>query len=87
MGVAEVCAANLRTASFCSVCEEALMVLFNSPYEKVSAKAGTCFQGFEGEALGAYEELVDTFVQSPAFASHYFTSYFKIPSASATMAA
>jgi hypothetical protein len=72
MGAAEVCAANLRTASFRSVCEEALIALFNSPYEKVRVKAGTCFHGFEGEEVGAYEELVDAFVQSPAFASHYF---------------
>jgi hypothetical protein len=72
MSAAEVCAANLRTASFRSVCEEALIALFNSPYEKVRAKAGTCFHGFGGEELGAYEALIDTFVQSPAFASHYF---------------
>jgi hypothetical protein len=72
MGTAEVCAANLRTASFRSACEEALIALFNSSYEKVRSKAGTCFHGFEGEELGTYEELVDTFVQSPAFASHYF---------------
>jgi hypothetical protein len=68
----EVCAANLRTARFRSVCEEALIALFNSPYEKVRSKSGTCFHGFEGDELGAYENLVDTFVQSPAFASHYF---------------
>jgi hypothetical protein len=72
MGVAEVCAANLRTARFRSVCEEALIALFNSPYEKVRSKSGTCFNGFEREELGAYEDLVNTFVQSPAFASHYF---------------
>jgi hypothetical protein len=72
MGAAEVCAANLRTASFRSVCEEALIALFNSPYEKVRSRTGTCFHGFEGEELGACEGLVETFVQSPAFASHYF---------------
>jgi hypothetical protein len=72
MGAAEVCAANLRTASFRSMCEEALIALFNSPYEKVRSKAGTCFHGFKGEELGAYEEMTETFVQSPAFASHYF---------------
>jgi hypothetical protein len=72
MGAAEVCAANLRTASFRSVCEEALIALFNNPYDKVRSKAGTCFHGFESEELGAYEALINTFVQSPAFASHYF---------------
>jgi hypothetical protein len=72
MGAAEVCAANLRTASFRSICEECLITLFNSPYEKVRSKAGICFHGFGGEELSAYEELVDAFVQSPAFASHYF---------------
>jgi hypothetical protein len=72
MGAAEVCAANLRTASFRSVCEEALIALFNSPYEKVRFKAGTCFNGFESDELSAYEALIGTFVQSPAFASHYF---------------
>jgi hypothetical protein len=72
IGAAEVCAANLRTASFRSVCEESLITLFNSPDEKVRSKVGTCFHGFEGEDLGAYEELVDAFVESPACASHYF---------------
>jgi hypothetical protein len=72
MGAAEVCAANLRTASFRSVCEEALIALFNSPHEKVRSKAGTCFLGYEGEELGAYEGLLKAFVPSPAFASQYF---------------
>ena len=50
MGAAEVFAVNLRTANFRSVCEEALITLFSSPYEKVRSKAGTCFHGFvEGE--------------------------------------
>jgi hypothetical protein len=72
MGAAEVCAANFRTASFRSVCEGALIALFNSPYEKVRSKAGTCFHGFESEELSEYEALIGTFVQSPAFASHFF---------------
>jgi hypothetical protein len=49
MGAAEVFAANLRTASLCSVCEEGLITLFNSPYEKVRSKTGTCFHGFGGK--------------------------------------
>ncbi len=85
MGAAEVCAANLRTASFRSVCEEALIALFNSPYEKVRSKAGTCFHGFEGEELGAYEELVGTFVQSPAFASHYFNLIYALDQTTAKL--
>jgi hypothetical protein len=72
MGAAEVFAVNLRTASFRSVCEEALITLFNSPYEKARSKTGTCFHGFVEEELRAYEELVDAFIRSPAFASHYF---------------
>jgi hypothetical protein len=72
MGAAEVCAANLRTASFRSVCEKELIALFKSPFEKVRSKVSACFHGFEGEELGAYEGLVDAFVQSPAFASNYF---------------
>ena len=72
MGAAEVYAANLRATNFRSICEEALIALFNSPYERVRSKAGTCFHGFEGEELGSYEPLIDTFVRSPAFASHYF---------------
>src|SRR5690606_25488443 len=62
MGAAEVFAANLRTASFRSVCEVGLIALFYSPHEKVRSKAGTCFHGFEGEELGTYEELVDALV-------------------------
>jgi hypothetical protein len=85
MGAAEVCAANLRTASFRSVCEESLITLFNSPYEKVRSKAGTCFHGFEGEDLGPYEELVDAFVESPAFASHYFHSIYALDQTTARL--
>jgi hypothetical protein len=85
MGAAEVCAANLRTASFRSVCEESLITLFNSPYEKVRSKAGTCFHGFEGEELSAYEELVETFVQSPAFASHYFNLIYALDQTTAKL--
>jgi hypothetical protein len=72
MGAADVFAAHLRMASFRAVCEEALIQLFNSPYEKVRAQAGSCFHGYEGEELGAYEGLLKAFVPSPAFASQYF---------------
>jgi hypothetical protein len=85
MGAAEVYAAHLRTASFRSVCEEALIRLFNSPYEKVRAQAGTCFHGFEGEDLSTCEELVDTFVQSPAFASHYFNLIYALDQTTAKL--
>jgi hypothetical protein len=85
MGAAEVCAANLRTASFRLVCEGALIALFNSPHEKVRSKAGTCFHGFEGEELGAYEALIDTFVQSPAFASHYFNLIYSLDQTTAKL--
>jgi hypothetical protein len=85
MGAAEVCAANLRAASFRSVCEEALITMFNSLHEKVRSKAGTCFHGFEGEELGAYEALIDTFVQSPAFASHYFNLIYSLDQTTAKL--
>jgi hypothetical protein len=85
MGAAEVCAANLRTASFRSVCEETLIALFNSPYEKVRSKAGTCFRGFEGEELSAYEELVEAFVQSPSFASDYFSLIYALDQTTAKL--
>jgi hypothetical protein len=66
MGAAEVFAAHLRMASFRAVCEEALIQLINSPYEKVCAQAGSCFHGYEREELGAYEGLLKAFVPSLA---------------------
>jgi hypothetical protein len=85
IGAAEVYAANLRATNFRSVCEEALIALFNSPYEKVRSKAGTCFHGFEGEELGAYEALIETFVQSPAFVSHYFNLIYALDQTTAKL--
>jgi hypothetical protein len=72
MGAAEVFAVNLHMANVRSVCEEGLKTLFNSPYEKVRSKTGTCFQGFTGDELGACVGLIEAFVRSPAFANHCF---------------
>ena len=68
-----------------SICEESLITLFNSPYEKVRSKAGTCFHGFEGEELSAYEGLIDAFVQSPAFARHYFNLIYSLDQTTAKL--
>lgn len=69
VGAAKAYAVNLRFSSCRRACREALLQLFNDPIERVRSQAATCFRYFEGEELQGYSDLVEEFIQSPAFAT------------------
>jgi len=68
LAAAEVFVANLRSAHFREICENALIQLFYDEDAEVRKEAGKCFFHFE-EDLGDYVRLVNSFIQSPAFGS------------------
>jgi len=70
-GVAEVYSANLRTARYRSVCEDALAKLFNDESEKVRSAASKCFFRLGEDQLGQYVNVIDAFVQSDAFVAEH----------------
>ena len=72
IGAAQVMAANVRTATCRSFCEDALIRLFNDTNSSVRAEAAKCFSRFEGTQLGAYVHLVTQFVSSNAFQQNYY---------------
>lgn len=70
VGAAEIFTLHLRIASFRTFCEQALEQLFNDPSEKVLAQVVGCFNNFEGEQLGEYEELIKVYVHSRTFTTN-----------------
>ncbi|MFW5664120.1 MAG: hypothetical protein ACOC2Z_00985, partial [Coleofasciculus sp.] len=71
MAAAEVFVANFRPAHFRDFCENALRQLFNDASNKVQFQAVRCFSHFEGKELDDYVSLVESFVNSSAFDTHY----------------
>ena len=71
IGAAQVMAANVKTATYRSFCEEALIKLFNDAAEDVRVAASDCFRQFEGDQLGGYDALIGKFVESKAFPDNY----------------
>lgn len=67
ISAAEIFVGNLRAVHLRKFCETGLTQLFNDPNEKVRAKAAKCFFRFEGDQLSEYVNLVEAFVESPAF--------------------
>ena len=72
LGAAEVMEANVSVATCRSYCEDALIKLFNDPYDSVRAEAARCFLNFKGDQLEEYGRLIDEFVSSEAFSKHYY---------------
>jgi len=71
MAAAEIFVANFRHAHFRDFCENALRQLFNDASNKVQLQAARCFLQLEGKELGDYDGLIESFVDSLAFDSHY----------------
>ena len=65
----EIFVANFRQGHFRKFCENALIKLFHDSSKQVRFQAARCFLHFEGEELGDYISLVETFVDSPTFSS------------------
>jgi len=71
IGAAQVMAANVKTATYRSFCEEALIELFNDCSDEVRSEAAQCFSRFEGTQLEEFEHLIARFVSSDAFQQNY----------------
>ena len=71
VGAAEVYSANLQTARYRLVCEDALARLFDDESEKVRSEASKCFYRFGGDQIGQYAGLIEAFIQSVAFAAEH----------------
>ena len=72
IGAAQVMAANVKTATYRSFCEDALIKLFNDPRDDVRAEAAKCFSSFEGTQLEEYVHLVTQFAFSKAFQHNHY---------------
>ena len=72
IGAAQVMAANVKTATYRSFCEDALIKLFNDPRDNIRAEAAKCFSSFERTQLEDYVHLVTQFVFSSAFQKNYY---------------
>lgn len=70
LAAAEIFVANLRLARYRESCEKRLIRLFNDPDEKVRDEAAKCFFKFDGDELGDYTDLIQAFVDSPAFTAN-----------------
>lgn len=68
-GAAAVFAANLSSAHFRQLCEDALTVLYGDESEKVRSEAASCFRGFSDTELGEVRDLISKYVESQAFGS------------------
>lgn len=64
---AEVAAENLRFSEVTPRCREWLKEAFNDPSTKVRHVAGRCFHRLSSDQLCAESELIDAFLDSPAF--------------------
>jgi len=71
IGAAQVMAANVRTATYRSFCEESLVKQFDDDNEDVRTNSSECFRHFERDQLGEYGRLIEQFVDSRAFADNY----------------
>ena len=72
IGAAQVMAANVRTATCRSFCEDALVSLFNDASDKVRAEAARCFLRFEGPQLEGYDSLISGLIHSGASSGDFF---------------
>jgi len=69
VGVARAYAVNLHFSSCRRACQEALLQLFNDPIERVRSEAAACFRYFESGEMEGFSDLVEEFIQTPAFAT------------------
>ncbi|MFM7600133.1 MAG: hypothetical protein ACKO7R_02885, partial [Pseudanabaena sp.] len=68
---AEVFGANFRLAEFREFCEQSLIQLFNDKEREVREKASQCFFNIQNEQIEEYASLIESFVESLAFAEDY----------------
>ncbi len=71
LGAAQVFAANVGDARFCSVCEAELLRFFDDPSDKVRDSAAACFDHLDNDALGHVPGLMVGFQSSAAFEAYH----------------
>ena len=67
LGAAEVYAANLKVSALRAECEAMLVQSFNDSDDEVRRTAASCFRWFDGRDLEEYADLVNRYIESPAF--------------------
>ena len=67
LGAAEVYAANLKDSALRAECEAMLVQSFNDSDDEVRRTAASCFRWFDGRDLEEYADLVNRYIESPAF--------------------
>ncbi|MEW6211624.1 MAG: ATP-binding protein [Acidobacteriota bacterium] len=67
IGAAEIFSANLHLERFRSFCSQALIRFFSDPNEEVRLKAANCFHRLDEKQLEEHVDLIDVFIDGPAF--------------------
>lgn len=67
IGAAEIFAVNIKDSKYSDVCKEALKKFFYSPNKDVQEKAGDCFRHIDYDDIGSYCDIIEYFIESPAF--------------------
>jgi hypothetical protein len=73
IAAAEIFRGNLHSAYFRQSCENNLIPLFSDPDKQVREEAARCFSQFEGNELAQYTNLIEQFVNSPAFSTSCYS--------------
>lgn len=73
IAAAEIFRGNLQSAYFRQSCENNLIPLFSDPDEPVRKEAARCFSKFEGNELAQYTNLIEQFVNTPAFSTSCYS--------------
>ena len=75
LGIAQVATQNIGVDDCREWCEGKLLQLFNDPDAGVRSEAGSCFRQLVDHPLGSYEELIQAFCQSEAYADDTFSIF------------
>jgi hypothetical protein len=67
LAMSDIFAKNLRSEHCKELCEQVLSKLFNDSSQKIRSKASHCFFYFEKNDIIKHANLLDSFIQSPAF--------------------
>jgi hypothetical protein len=75
LGIAQVAAQNIGADECREWCEEQLVRLFSDSDARVRSEAGSCFRQLVDSPLGSYEQLIQTFCESAAYADDTFSIF------------
>lgn len=75
LGIAQVAAQNIGAADCRQWCEEQLLRLFDDADAAVRSEAGSCFRQLIESPLDSYEQLIQAFCDSAAYADDTFSIF------------